>query len=121
LPLRWDNWKYRGEPEAAQGLDANCLGPGADGAQKCLGQRAAIRQINAYLTQWAKPRLWARRSEMTLDARLEELSEKHRALDRKIEEELARPTADDLKVAEWKRQKLRLRDEIELLKHKMSH
>ncbi len=58
---------------------------------------------------------------MTLDARLEELSEKHRALDRKIEEEMARPTADDLQIAEWKRQKLRLKDEIERLKHKMRH
>jgi hypothetical protein len=63
----------------------------------------------------------ARRSDMALDARLEELSEKHRALDRKIEEELGRPTADDLKIAEWKRQKLRLKDEIERLKHQMSH
>jgi hypothetical protein len=54
---------------------------------------------------------------MTPDARLEELSEKHRALDRKIEEEMARLTADDLKIAEWKRLKLRLKDEIERLKH----
>jgi hypothetical protein len=54
---------------------------------------------------------------MTPDPRLEELSEKHRALDRKIEEEMARRTADDLKIAEWKRQKLRLKDEIERLKH----
>ena len=46
---------------------------------------------------------------MALDAHLVELSEKHRALDRKIEEELARPTADDLKITEWKRQKLRSR------------
>ena len=58
---------------------------------------------------------------MALDAHLEELSEKHRALDRKIEEELARPTSDDLKVAEWKRQKLRLKDEIERLKHDVNH
>ena len=58
---------------------------------------------------------------MALDARLEELSEKHRALDRKIEEELSRPTADDLKIAEWKRQKLRLKDEIERLRHQQSH
>lgn len=58
---------------------------------------------------------------MALDAHLEELSEKHRALDRKIEEELARPTSDDLKVAELKRQKLRLRDEIERLRHEMDH
>ncbi|HYH70142.1 MAG TPA: DUF465 domain-containing protein [Methyloceanibacter sp.] len=58
---------------------------------------------------------------MALDAHLVELSEKHRALDRKIEEELARPTADDLKVAELKRQKLRLRDEIERIRHELTH
>ena len=58
---------------------------------------------------------------MALDAHLVELSEKHRALDRKIEEEQARPMADRLKLAEWKRQKLRLKDEIERLKHEMSH
>jgi hypothetical protein len=58
---------------------------------------------------------------MALDAHLEELSEKHRALDRKIEEELARPTSDDLKIAEWKRQKLRLNDEIDRLRHEMKH
>ena len=33
---------------------------------------------------------------MALDAHLVELSEKHRQLDRKIEEEMSRPTADDL-------------------------
>ena len=53
---------------------------------------------------------------MALDAHLVELSEKHRALDRKIEEEQARPIADDLKIAELKRQKLRLKDEIARLK-----
>ena len=58
---------------------------------------------------------------MALDAHLVELSEKHRALDRKIEEELARPTTDDLKIAELKRQKLRLKDEMERLRHETSH
>jgi hypothetical protein len=58
---------------------------------------------------------------MALDAHLVELSEKHRALDRKIEEEMARPTADDLKIADLKRQKLRLKDEIERLKQDASH
>jgi hypothetical protein len=58
---------------------------------------------------------------MALDAHLVELSEKHRALDRRIEEEQARPTADDLKIADLKRQKLRLKDEIERLKHEVSH
>jgi hypothetical protein len=42
-------------------------------------------------------------------------------LDRKIEEEMGRPTADDLKIAELKRQKLRLRDEIERLRLELSH
>mgnify|MGYP000897100103 CR=1 FL=1 len=58
---------------------------------------------------------------MALEAHLSELSEKHRALDRKIEEEASRPTADDLLIADLKRQKLRLKDEIERLKHEMSH
>ena len=58
---------------------------------------------------------------MALDAHLAELSEKHRALDRKIEDEMARPTADDLKIAEMKRQKLRLKDEIERLRSELSH
>lgn len=53
---------------------------------------------------------------MALDAHLAELSDKHRALDRKIEEELARPSADALKIGELKRQKLRLKDEIARLK-----
>ena len=58
---------------------------------------------------------------MALDAHLEELAERHRALDRKIEQEMGRPTADDLKIAELKRQKLRLRDEIERLRLELSH
>ena len=58
---------------------------------------------------------------MALDAHLVELSERHRSLDRKIEEEPSRPAADTLKIAEWKRLKLRLKDEIERLKHEVSH
>lgn len=58
---------------------------------------------------------------MALNAHLVELSERHRALDQKIEEELARPMADTIKIAEWKRLKLRLKDEIERLKHEQSH
>jgi hypothetical protein len=58
---------------------------------------------------------------MALDAHLVELSERHRALDRKIEEEQSRLAADPLKIAEWKRQKLRLKDEMERLKHEANH
>lgn len=57
---------------------------------------------------------------MTLDAHLEELSEKHRALEQKIEQEMARPSADTLKITEMKRQKLRLKDEMERLKQSVS-
>ena len=83
--------------------------------------QSSIRQVAIDLTQWMARDQLLWRSDMALDAHLAELSEKHRALDRKIEEELAQPTADDLKIAEWKRQKLRLKDEIERLKHEMSH
>jgi len=58
---------------------------------------------------------------MALDAHLVELSERHRALDRKIDEEQGRPTADMLRIAELKRQKLRLMDELERLKHEPHH
>ena len=58
---------------------------------------------------------------MALDAHLAELSEKHRTLDRKIEEEQGRPTADALRIAELKRQKLRLKDEMERLRHDPPH
>lgn len=52
---------------------------------------------------------------MALEAHITELVEKHRDLDRKIERELSRPIADDLKVAELKKQKLHLKDEISRL------
>lgn len=52
---------------------------------------------------------------MALEAHLSELVEKHRVLDRMIEEELARPASDDLKIAELKRRKLHLKDEIHRL------
>jgi hypothetical protein len=48
-------------------------------------------------------------------AHLAELSEKHRMLDTKIREEMARPSADEIRIAQWKREKLRLKDEMEKL------
>ena len=49
---------------------------------------------------------------MSLLAHVEELSEKHRALHRQIELEMSHPLVDSLKVAELKRRKLRLKDQI---------
>lgn len=49
---------------------------------------------------------------MALDAHLVELTEKHRALEQKIEAEMSRPFTDTLKLAEMKKEKLRIKDEI---------
>jgi hypothetical protein len=49
---------------------------------------------------------------MTLAAHLAELSEKHRLLERKIQEEMARPGGDDTQITRWKREKLKLKDEM---------
>lgn len=43
---------------------------------------------------------------------LAELAEKHRILERKIAEELARPAVDSVRVSSLKLEKLRLKDEI---------
>jgi hypothetical protein len=55
---------------------------------------------------------------MTLAAHLAELSEKHRLLEMKIREEMARPSADETQIIQWKREKLRLKDEMAKLQRK---
>jgi hypothetical protein len=54
---------------------------------------------------------------MALDAHIDELSGKHRALDRQIQEEIAKPSSDTLRIAELKRQKLLLKDRMARLRH----
>jgi hypothetical protein len=49
---------------------------------------------------------------MAINAHLNELTEKHRSLERKIAEEQARPASDPSKITRWKHEKLRLKDEI---------
>jgi len=58
---------------------------------------------------------------MAVEAHVDELAEKHRQLDLKIEEELSRPYADDLKIQELKRQKLALKDELVRLEAGTTH
>lgn len=55
---------------------------------------------------------------MALEARLRELDNRHRKLDRTIETETNSPSASDLRIRELKRQKLRLKEEIEGLRAK---
>ncbi len=53
---------------------------------------------------------------MSLDARIQELQRKHDELDKEIEEAFTHPSIDDLELAEMKRRKLQMRDEIGQLK-----
>jgi hypothetical protein len=53
---------------------------------------------------------------MSITAHLSALEQKHQALEQEIENELSRPSADDVRVQELKRQKLKLKDEITRLK-----
>jgi hypothetical protein len=52
---------------------------------------------------------------MTLAGHLQELSEKHRTLETRIQEELARPGADDLQINRLKKEKLRIKEELSKL------
>lgn len=52
---------------------------------------------------------------MSLSSHLEELKRKHHDLSKKVEEAQRAPGSSDLKIAELKKQKLRLKEEIERL------
>jgi hypothetical protein len=55
-------------------------------------------------------------TDMPLQNHLTELERKHRALEREIQDTLNRPAADDMRLAELKRRKLQLKDEISRLR-----
>jgi len=50
---------------------------------------------------------------MAVEARIRELGIRHQTLERAIEDELRRPLCDSFRLGELKRQKLRLKEEIE--------
>ncbi len=54
---------------------------------------------------------------MPLESHLAELERRHAALDQDIAQEGARPGADEAKLAELKRRKLQIKDEIAKLKN----
>lgn len=58
---------------------------------------------------------------MSLEGHLAELTEKHRLLDEQIGEEAARPGSDDVILRRMKQEKLKLKEEIERLKHETRH
>ena len=53
---------------------------------------------------------------MTIQAHLAELERKHRALDEELAEAMTHPSTDDFKIAELKRRKLLVKDEIQRLR-----
>jgi hypothetical protein len=53
---------------------------------------------------------------MAIEAHLAELEKRHQALEQEINEALAHPSADDLEIAELKRKKLLVKDEIARLR-----
>ena len=57
---------------------------------------------------------------MAIEAHLAELEKRHQSLEQEISEALAHPSADDLKIAELKRRKLHVKDEIARLKQDAS-
>jgi len=53
---------------------------------------------------------------MALQAHIKELTDKHKKLEQLIEAEMTHPDWDDLKVTTLKKEKLRIKDELERLR-----
>ncbi len=53
---------------------------------------------------------------MATDARIRELDARHEKLDHQITQEMKRPSADPLRITNLKKQKLKLKEEIESLR-----
>jgi hypothetical protein len=56
---------------------------------------------------------------MAIESRIRELGSRHENLDRTIQEETSRPVSDTTRLKELKRQKLRLKEEIEGLRARL--
>jgi hypothetical protein len=54
---------------------------------------------------------------MAIESHLAELEKRHQALEQEINEALTHPSSDGLQIAELKRRKLLVKDEIMRLKH----
>ncbi len=58
---------------------------------------------------------------MAMAAHLAELAEKHKSLEDRIDRAIASPGSDDLEIRRLKREKLKLKDEIERLSKATRH
>ena len=57
---------------------------------------------------------------MSMEAHLAELERKHQALESELADAMAHPSVDDITIAELKRRKLQVKDEIARLKNTAS-
>ena len=55
---------------------------------------------------------------MALEARIRELDSRHRDLDAAIRSEAIHPSVDDLQLTLMKKQKLRLKEELDILRQR---
>lgn len=53
---------------------------------------------------------------MAVEARIRELGSRHHTLEKAIEDEMRRPIADETKLKSLKKQKLKLKEEMEALR-----
>jgi hypothetical protein len=58
---------------------------------------------------------------MAIEQRLRELDARHRDLDHVIEEEAKRPAVDLMRLSAMKRQKLKIKEEIEQIRLRLSN
>ena len=58
---------------------------------------------------------------MTIEAHIETLEKKHGVLEEQLHSAMLHPSTDDAKIAELKRQKLRVKDQIERLRSQTRH
>ncbi|HCX67248.1 DUF465 domain-containing protein [Parvibaculum sp.] len=52
---------------------------------------------------------------MALESHIAELRDRHKALEQKINDQIHHPSSSDIQIAELKKQKLKLKEEIERL------
>ena len=58
---------------------------------------------------------------MAIEARIRELGSRHQNLDRAIEDEMRRPSSNSLRLHDLKRQKLKLKEEMDGLRKARAH